>query len=147
LIETSRDRLFSGMGEILDGPLPLRDKLRSFGLRLATTICSDEVIRAQRMIIGMAERMPELTGRFYDSGSKNRLLLAKVLERESRAGTLVISDPELCSQQFIELMTAGLWRSRLFGKSPTPPTEQEIAGVVDAAVAMFLTAYSPAKPG
>lgn len=144
LIERERAQLFAGLDEILEAGLPLEDTLRRFGRHLAGALCSEPVVRAQRIIIGIAARMPALAARFHESGARRTHgSLRRFLEREAEAGRLSLPDPGLAAQQFIELATAGLWRPRLFGVSGEPPSEAAVAACVDAAVAMFLGAYGP----
>ncbi|EYD78214.1 Transcriptional regulator, TetR family [Rubellimicrobium mesophilum DSM 19309] len=57
------------------------------------------------------------------------------------AGRLSLPDPELAAYQFLELANAGLWRKRLFGKAPEPPSPDAVEANAEAAVTMFLAAY------
>ncbi len=144
LIARERERLFSGIEQILDEDAPLADRLRRFGRRQAEIICSDHVIQAQRIIIGSVERMPEMGARFYDGGAqRSQGAVLRLFEREIAAGRMVIADPALAAYQFSELTTSGLWRPRLFGKTRTPPTAEAIARSVEGAVAMIIAAYVP----
>jgi TetR/AcrR family transcriptional regulator of autoinduction and epiphytic fitness len=142
LVEAERDRLFAEVDRVLDEDRPLEERLRSYARRLAEVICSDEVIRAQRIIIAVSERMPDLGARFFD-GVVSRLLgrLARLFERETAAGRLAVPDPDLAASQFVELASAGLWRRRLFGKAPVPPGRAAVEASADAAVRVFLAAY------
>lgn len=142
LIEQERDRLFLGIEAILEAEGPTAEKLARYGRRIAEIICSDQVIRAQRIIIATTERMPELGARFYDSGAERAHgAVRRFLEREVTAGRMRVPDVALAAHQFAELCTAGLWRKRLFGKARTVPRPAEIDACVDGAVAMFLNSY------
>jgi AcrR family transcriptional regulator len=142
LIEDHREKLFQGIAPILEGEDPVSDRLAAYGRRLAEVICSDTVIRAQRIMIGTIEQMPELGVRFYEGGAqRGQRILERCLVREVEAGNLHIADTSLAAYQFIELATAGLWRQRLFGKLTEPPTDTEIAIRADAAVRMFMMTY------
>ncbi|TNC50415.1 TetR/AcrR family transcriptional regulator [Rubellimicrobium rubrum] len=143
LIEQQRDELFAEGDVLLESDLRLEDKLRTYARRLASAICSDEVIRAQRIIIGTAERMPDLGARFYDSGARRvQDGITRLLEREVAAGHLSIADASLAASQFMELASAGLWRQRLFAKLKHPPTPEVTDAKADAAVSMFMAAYA-----
>lgn len=142
LVEHERDRLFAGVERQLEGDGPLEARLTDFTTRLAEIICSHAVIRAQRTVIGMAERMPELGARFYEGGAKrSQRMLARTLDREVAVGRLIIPDTKLAAYQLVELATAGLWRQRLFGRMTEPPDAREIEETARAAVAMFLRTY------
>ncbi len=139
IIARERDRAFADVEAMLDRDLPIEEKLDLFGKKLAEVICSDRVIRAQRIVAATVDRMPEVGVRFYEAAaSRAHATLMRVLERET---TLTLPDTELAAHQMIELVTAGLWRKRLFARMPDPPSEAEIARVVDAAVMVFLAAY------
>ena len=142
LVAEERDRMFEGIEALLKQDLPLREKLVLFGRLMVEVLCSDRVIRSQRIVAGIVERMPEVGARFYDvAARRNNASLAELLERESTAGRVDIPDIDLAASQFSELVCAGVWRARLFGKRETPPSAAEIETLVQSAVAMFLSAY------
>nr|WP_245639350.1 TetR/AcrR family transcriptional regulator [Rubellimicrobium mesophilum] len=68
LIAEERERLFFDADQFLQGDRPLEEKLRVYARRATEAICSDDVIRAQRIVIATAERMPDLGKRFFDRG-------------------------------------------------------------------------------
>ncbi|MDN5787974.1 TetR/AcrR family transcriptional regulator [Pseudorhodobacter sp.] len=143
LVAIKGDKLIMGLEGTLRGDGPCAQKLRDFSYALSRILCSDEVIRAQRTVISMAERMPELSDRFYEGGAaRAQKVLAGFLEAEVTEGSLTIPDIALATYQLIELATAGLWRPRLFGKITDPPDEGRLRLGCDSAVAMFLRAYS-----
>jgi AcrR family transcriptional regulator len=143
LIERERDAIFAGVESTLELPLPLAERLLAFATAIIGVLCSDTVIRAHRIVIGVTERMPELGQRFFERGAaRTTRLLKAVLLTEVEKGTLVIADIDLAAAQFVELSTAGLFRKRLFGQLATPPTEAETARNAEATVAMFLGFYA-----
>lgn len=143
LIERERVVLFAGVESALEVPGPLATKLEAFARAIICVLCSDTVIRAHRIVIGVSERMPQLGLRFFERGATRtaRLLKAFLLAEVAR-GALVIPDADLAAAQFVELATAGLFRRRLFGDMPAPPTEAEVARNAAATVAMFLAFYA-----
>jgi len=144
LVEDMRARFFRGISEPLAGPGCTEDRLRSYATGLARQLTSEEVVRAQRIVVAVVERMPHLGQRFYDAGARHVLnALSGWLAAEATAGRLRIDDPELAAQQFLELSTAGLWRQRVFGRRLAPPDEAEITRTAEAAVRVFLAAYGP----
>ncbi|WP_386678984.1 TetR/AcrR family transcriptional regulator [Loktanella sp. R86503] len=143
LVENRREAMFENLQSSVQGPAPLADRLAAFGRTLATAVCSDDVIAAQRIVIAIAERRPDIGTRFYESGAaKGHAVLLAMLENEVAQGTLTIPDLPLAAYQFVELCTAGLWRRRLFAKAETPPPPQDIAATAQSAVAMFLATYA-----
>ncbi|GHG93470.1 TetR/AcrR family transcriptional regulator [Pseudodonghicola xiamenensis] len=141
-IAEKRLALFQGLRDILHSPGTTEQQLLSYGIGVARLMTSEEAIRAQRMVIGIVERMPELGLRFYEFGARRFLGdLYTWLEDETRAGRLKIDDPLLAAQQFIELTSVGIWRKRLFGQKPEPPTPEEIQTCAQQALRVFMAAY------
>ncbi|MGE4326790.1 MAG: TetR/AcrR family transcriptional regulator [Pseudodonghicola sp.] len=144
-IETIREKrlaLFQELREKLRGPGTPAEQLSAYGVGVAKLLTSEEAIRAQRMVIGMVERMPELGLRFYEFGARRFLGdLCAWFEAEAQAGRLKVNDPLLAAQQFIELSSVGFWRKRLFGQQPKPPSPEEIRRCVQEAVRVFMAAY------
>lgn len=145
MIAQERDRVFGDLDEILGGDMALAEKLTLFCRRLAEVICSDRVIRAQRIVAANVDRLPDLGPRFYEAAaSRAHATLLRLLRREADAGHLRLADPDLAAHQLIELATASLWRKRLFARMPHPPEPAQIAEVASSAVAVFLAAYGTA---
>ena len=146
LIERERAVLFAGIEAALEVPGSVADKLHAFAGAIIRVLCSDTVIRAHRIVIGVTERMPDLGLRFFERGAlRTARLLAGFLRSEVDRGSLAIPDVDLAAAQFVELSTAGLFRRRLFGQMTTPPTEAEITRNARATTAMFMAFYA-AKP-
>jgi TetR/AcrR family transcriptional regulator of autoinduction and epiphytic fitness len=142
LVEEKRELLFQGLHDSLRGPAPLAARLGAFARAMAHIVCSDEVIGAQRIVIGVAERRPDIGIRYYEAGAeKGHAVLLGALHEEIAAGSLQIPDPALAAYQFVELAAAGHWRRRLFGKAAKAPPPEEIAATAESAVTVFLAAY------
>lgn len=142
LMTDKRERIFEKLDAELQKPGATAERLRRYAMLKTTELCSDPVIRAHRVIIGVTERMPAMGIRFYESGnSRGSKMVEDFLAAEVAAGRLDIPDVPLATAQFFELSMAGLFRRRLFGSLPEPPSEAEVARVVDAAVEMFLCRY------
>ena len=102
------------------------------------------MLKAQRTVISICERMPELGVRFYERGPKRgHDKLAVYLERVVQDGKLAIPDIDLAAYQFAELCLAGIFRQCLFGYRTKPPEEDEIKHIVTSGVDVFLRAYRP----
>ncbi|MGO4836656.1 TetR/AcrR family transcriptional regulator C-terminal domain-containing protein [Rhizobiaceae sp. 2RAB30] len=106
------------------------------------------VLRAQRTVISICERMPELGVRFYERGpKKGHERLVAYLTAAVEADKLDIPDIDLAAYQFGDLCMARLFRQCLFGYLTKTPTEAEITRVVTAGVDVFLKAYAAEKRG
>lgn len=148
LIDRERSAIFASLAEVLDEGGSLRETLARYGILLATRMTSTQVIRAQRMVIGVSERMPELGRRFYDTGpDSGKALLVAYLDNQVAAGRLDIPDLKLAAQQLFDLCTGGLTRSCIFGARDPSPDAEEIARVVESGVDMFMARYGTEKTG
>jgi AcrR family transcriptional regulator len=142
LIEEERCAIFDDLYRAIELGGELRDTLIRFGIALVTKITSDKVTRAQRIVIGICERIPELGARFYERGPKRgHDKLMAYLKGAAEEAHLAIPDFELAAYQFTELCLAGIYRQRLFGYRPEPPSPDEISATVTAGVDVFLRAY------
>jgi len=94
-----------------------------------------------RTVIAVAERMPEVGRKLYESGPARGLAsLTAYLKAQVEAGILDIDDCEIAAAQFIETCHATMLKPMLFNFGP-PPTDERIAYVVGIAVRTFLRAY------
>ncbi|MCW5688378.1 MAG: TetR/AcrR family transcriptional regulator [Pseudolabrys sp.] len=94
-----------------------------------------------RTVIAVAERMPEVGRKLYESGpARGVASLAAYLKAQTDAGILAIDDHEIAAAQFIETCHATMLKPMLFNFGP-PPTEERIAYVVGIAVRTFMAAY------
>lgn len=142
IVEEERCAIFNDLYESLATQGELRETLIRFGIALVTKITSDKVTRAQRTVIGICERIPELGARFYERGPKvGHERLTAFLEAAVDGGELTISDIELAAYQLTDLCLAGIFRQRLFGFRTEPPSAEEIGANVTAGVDVFLRAY------
>ncbi len=143
LMDRERDRLFAGVSATLQTDESIATRLRRFGIASTTILCSEPVVRAQRIAIGISERMPAIGAGFFERGGIRAVsLLTACFEEEIHKGTLAIADPRRAAFQLAELFSAGLLRRRLFGHMPDAPSAAEVAETVDAALDLFLARYA-----
>jgi AcrR family transcriptional regulator len=94
-----------------------------------------------RTVIAVAERMPDLGRKVYETGPAVAVAkLSAYLEAQVNAGVLAIDDREVAAAQFIETCHATMFKPMLFNFAP-PPSSERIAHVVGIAVRTFLAAY------
>ncbi|GAA5626737.1 MULTISPECIES: TetR/AcrR family transcriptional regulator [Brucella] len=142
LCEHYRMTTFSKMVAKIDKGFSTREELADFGVTLVTLITSTTAIRAQRIILGVSERKPELSARFYERGPKrSHLIMADFLSRMIEAGELEPFDPLEKAYQLTDLFLSGLYRPRLFGVLSEPPSEETIIKNVENALDFFFRAY------
>lgn len=139
-----RDRNIAELIDMLDRTRPIADVLQRFGAESLRRVSKPFVIAAQRIVIGVAERMPEIGQEFFEAGP-TRLAreLSHYLAFHAEAGTLAIEDPKLAAIQFLELSQASVFRQCLYGARSGVVDDAEINRIVDSAVRIFLRAHSP----
>jgi AcrR family transcriptional regulator len=138
-----REILFADIYHALESDGDLREALIDFGTALATVVTSDVVISAQRVVIGVAERMPSMSRDFYERGPKRgQALMRALIDKHVAAGTLDIEDTELATYQLADLFMSGMFKKRLFGCMASAPSQELIRKTVTSGVDVFLKAYS-----
>ncbi|MDI1342672.1 MAG: TetR/AcrR family transcriptional regulator [Pseudolabrys sp.] len=94
-----------------------------------------------RTVIAIAERMPDIGRKVYETGPAVGLAkLTAYLRAQVDAGVLAIEDCEVAAAQFIETCHATMFKPVLFNFAPAP-TPERIDYVVGIAVRTFLAAY------
>ena len=133
---------------ILDENGDVAATLTRLGEQFVEISAQDWAIRAQRTVLGVAERMPQLARDFYESGAaKAEQRLALYFEAEAVRGHLKVPDPQLAARQFIALCLAEYSRPRLYQAMPEPPAPASVKRAAASAVAMFLAVYDRKPPG
>ena len=146
IVEEERGSIFNNLYGALESGDDLRETLINFGMALSFKITCTQVISAQRTIIGVSERMPDLGRRFYERGPMHgHKIFMDFLEAAARKGLLQMDDASLAAYQFTDLALAGLFRQCIFAYRSDPPSEEEMRYVVTSGVDVFLKAYGTEK--
>ncbi len=141
-----RDRNIGELMAMLDTSGHLETVLIEFGREAMRRMSQPFVVAAHRIVIGVAERMPEIGREFYEAGPiRMGGAIAAFLDHHVAAGRLQIEDTSLAAMQLLELAQATIFRPRLYAVEQEPATEEEIRKVIDSAVTMFLARYGVAK--
>ena len=115
--------------------------LTRLGLAYIRFLCRPEKASAIRIVIAIADRMPELGRKFYEKGPARGIAqLAAYIAAQVEAGVLVVEDCEIAAAQLMEACQAMIFKSMVFNfeREPSP---QQIERVVRIAIAAFLAAY------
>jgi AcrR family transcriptional regulator len=114
--------------------------LTRLGVDFATVMCRPENFSGVRTVIAIAERMPELGRKFYETGPLLAISrLAAYFDAQVAAGVLVVEDTEVAAAQYIDAVLATLFKPMLFNYDAATP--ERIDYVVGIAVRMFMAAY------
>jgi AcrR family transcriptional regulator len=116
-------------------------ELTRLGIEFVRFLCRPNGVSAIRTVIAIADRMPELGARFYQSGPARGIgSLKRYLEEKVAAGILVPHDCEVAAAQFIDSCVSTTYKPVLFNFAG-PPDDARIAYVVGVAVRTFMAAY------
>jgi TetR/AcrR family transcriptional regulator of autoinduction and epiphytic fitness len=137
-----RDRNIAELMAMLDTAKPLEETLHAFGIEMLRRISQPYVVAAHRIVIGVAERMPEVGSEFFEAGALRLVeTMAKFLKHHADRGALKVGDGFLAAAQFLELSQATVFRPRLYAVTKEIPSDEEIEKVVASAVRVFLAGY------
>jgi AcrR family transcriptional regulator len=115
--------------------------LTRVGTSFVGFLCTPGKADSLRIVIAIAERMPEIGKAFYETGPANGIRrLAAYLDAQVKAGILAIEDCEVVAAQFLDACQSTLFKPVLFNFAPPPPPER-VAHVIRIAVRAFLAAY------
>jgi len=122
--------------------------LRAFARRHLADVMAPSRLRLRRMLIGEAERFPELARAWYASGPEQSAKeFARWFVAWDRRGLLRVPDPELAAQQFNWLvLSIPLNKAMAYAVDAPLFTEAELNHYADEAVRVFLAAYGARPP-
>jgi TetR/AcrR family transcriptional repressor of mexJK operon len=120
----------------------LEADLRAFARGQLGRVMQPPLMQLRRLVIGEANRFPELGRAFYERGAGRTIAgLAAVFERLTERGRLHADDSELAAAHFNWLvMAAPVNRAMLLGDDAIP-TPAELDRYADGGVRAFLAAY------
>lgn len=143
---TERAQLF--VDELVSRPSTgdLEADLRELAHRHLAAVVQPEVLQLRRLVIGEADRFPDLAHAYYERGPGLVLsALAARFRDLGEQGLLRVDDPDLAANHFAWLVLAvPLDRSMFYGPSPTL-TDEELRRYGNEAVRVFLSAYGQVR--
>lgn len=121
-------------------------ELRRYGRSLLSYISRERNIQFVRTVMAIAERFSRVGEEFYRDGpARGAEHLRGFIEAHAAAGRLVVADTRMAALQLQHLFHAGIINELLYCVRDTPD-EEEVARVVDEAVATFMARYGRAAP-
>jgi AcrR family transcriptional regulator len=115
--------------------------LTRLGIEFVKFLCNTGKASSLRIVIAIADRMPEIGKAFYETGPAEGIArLKSYLDAQVHAGLLAIEDTEVASSQFLDACQSTLFKPVVFNFAPPPPDER-VRHVVSIAVRTFLAAY------
>jgi AcrR family transcriptional regulator len=142
LIDRHRAEFALSMRDILAGTEAVRDGLWQFGDAFIHKVTCTDMIPAMRSALGVIDRMPKLSQRFFVAAPNNvRVVLHDFLQHHVEQGALAIQDVDMAARQFIELATGTFFKMKLFGELVGEPPADEVERVLSSAIHVFMSAY------
>jgi AcrR family transcriptional regulator len=115
--------------------------LMRLGTNFVDYLCQPEKASPLRTVIAIADRMPEIGRKFYETGPACGIgMLAAYIKKQVDAGVLAVEDAEVAAAQFLDACQSTLFKPVLFNFAP-PPSRERVEHVVRIAVKTFLAAY------
>lgn len=115
--------------------------LRQIGETFMLIMVESDHIRLTRLVIGAAEKFPEVGRAFFEAGPREgSRRLAGLLAQLTDLGYLTVTDPEAAAYQFFNLCQGDLVKKLMLGVEHEL-VEASVTTAVADAVDVFLSAY------
>ena len=145
IVEEECDAQAEGIFDLDASDHDVEAVLTRLGIAYVKFLCRPEKASAVRTVIAIADRMPEIGKRFYESGPATGIAhLAVYIDAQVKAGLLKVEDSAIAAAQFMESTHAMLFKPIVFNFAPAPSDEQ-VERSVRIAVTVFLAAYRVPK--
>ena len=116
---------------------PIEETLTTFGHIFLSYIFDPEVLAMLRILIGQADKFPEIGESFYDQGPvMTQKMLITYFEHTNETGETNFVDPCITAKSFIASLLGPRHLQCMFGAAP--PEQEEIDDHVKRVVGLFL---------
>jgi TetR/AcrR family transcriptional regulator, mexJK operon transcriptional repressor len=121
-------------------------ELRATASTLVRAVLNSRVVRLRRLLIGEAERFPELATEYYER-APGRVMdaLAEAMTQLARRGLLSVDEPRQASEHFAFLVLGAPLDRALFTAGDAEPLTDEVERRALGGVDVFLRAYGPRR--
>lgn len=138
------DAAVAALAEAVPGSQDLETDLRAFARAYLIAVMQPHLIRLRRVVIGEAERFPELAAAWYASGpAAAYATFARWFEVLDERGLLRVDEPVLAAQHFNWLvLSIPLNEAMAHPVDNSHPARRELHRYADEGVRVFLAAYS-----
>jgi TetR/AcrR family transcriptional repressor of mexJK operon len=145
VLERRMNFVFSQVSAALPIDAPIESTLKDFSSRLLQLALSKDQIVLLRVVSMESNRFPELGQRFYELGPRRGIMqLGQYMREQIKRGHLINDDPMVMAEHLSSLLTGGPLRRVILGLGGSP-TGKKRQHRIDAAVKVFLRAYSSEK--
>jgi len=116
--------------------------LRAFARQHISAVIQPHLMRLRRLVIGEAQRFPELARAWYTSGpERGHATLARVFAALAERGLLTVNDPPLTAQHFNWLVLSIPLNTAMFHATDDGFSPEELQRYADEGIRVFLAAY------
>jgi AcrR family transcriptional regulator len=113
--------------------------LRTFGREAVRAVLREDIVALRRLVIAERDRHPELLAEWARPRPAIEQALARAISRQAQGGTLDVPDVDLAARQLLGVIFNEATVLSLFGRRQL--TDQEIAGIIDSGLDMWLRCY------
>src|SRR5580704_3049851 len=125
IVEEECDAQAEGIFDLDPDDHDVEAALKRLGVAYVKFLCRPEKASAIRTVIAIADRMPEVGRKFYESGPERGMAqLSDYLKSQIEARVLAIDDVEIAAAQFMESCHAMLFKPIVFNFGPAPKPEE-----------------------
>ncbi|WP_202913117.1 TetR/AcrR family transcriptional regulator [Acuticoccus sediminis] len=145
LVQLDRKDAAEQIFKIEDHDADPKEVLLQLGERFVKLMADPDHIALIRMVIGAAEKLPEVGRMFFEMGPCFGIeQLATYFDGQVARGRLmkVGEDTTMAATHFLTLCQGSITKRLLFGLAERP-TDAEIRATVESGVRVFLRAYAP----
>ena len=123
--------------------MPMNELLQKTGEHVLGVITSPEAIEIFRVVIGEAERFPQLGRNFYEFGPATTIeMIGGYISVKSRSGELKVGDPEKAAHHLLAMMIFPVQMELACGVREQV-SKDEISEIVADALITFMKIYTP----
>jgi TetR/AcrR family transcriptional repressor of mexJK operon len=123
-----------------------QEMLYKLGLSFLNMVTSKEGLAASRLVVGEAYNHPKLAQRYYESGSRQMLIIvAQYLDQENKRGRLHIPNTLSAASYFFSMLKGNYYLRILLNIKPLPSTGAKEKHVRET-VTIFMRIYGGTKP-
>jgi TetR/AcrR family transcriptional repressor of mexJK operon len=140
---TETEQLTQSLGDALPQTQDLERDLREFARRHVVDVMQPHLVRMRRILIGEADRFPELAAAWYARGPERaHATFAGWFTTLAERGLLHVPDPPLAAEQFNWLILSIPMNRAMFSGDDEPFDRDKLEFYADEAVRVFLAAYA-----
>ena len=141
-IDQVGEPFFAGI-DALEQTQDLEEDLRELARQLVSIVKDHRLLQLRRLVIGEAERFPELGRAYYQRGpGRTAEMMSSRFQHLAERGLLRVDDAWLAAQEFVWLVLS-IPLNRAMLSADEQFTDEELERYAEEAARVFLAAYDP----